>query len=171
MTGVVVWLTGLPASGKSTLAERLQLRLLADRTPAVLLDGDAVRPILRAAGYTDPERDDFYRRLAALAAVLARQGLIVLVAATAPRRLHRETARELAPRYLEVWVRTPLAECEARDPKGLYARARRDATALPGIGVSYEPPAAPDVIADGGHDEHALAAVLEALTAGTPRHT
>jgi adenylylsulfate kinase len=163
MTGTVVWFTGLPASGKSTLARHVHARLLAERVSSAVLDSDALRPILHADGYTAVERDDFYRRLAALAALLATQGLVVLVPATAPRRVHRALARELAPRFVEVWVRTPLAECEARDPKGLYARARREATTLPGVGASYEPPIAADVIADDGHDDAALTTLVDRL--------
>lgn len=121
--------------------------------------------ILQAGGYSDAERDEHYRRLAVLAAYLAEQGLVVLVPATAPRRSYREVAHALAPRFLEVWVQTPLAECEARDPKGLYARARRGGTTLPGVGTPYEAPLSPDVIADGGNDGAAVAALVERILA------
>ncbi len=155
MSGAVVWITGLPASGKTMLAERARERL-----GGILLDSDALREVLRADGYEDAARDDFYQRLAALAALLARQGHLVFVAATAPRRRHRETARALAPRFVEVWVNTPLTECERRDPKQLYARARAgQAPMLPGVGVPYEPPLAPEVTATGGADDAALTAI------------
>jgi adenylylsulfate kinase len=165
MTGTVVWFTGLPASGKTTLAERVR-----ERVGGILLDGDTLREVLGARGYAPDERDDFYRRLGALAALLAQQGHIVLVAATAPRRAHRDVARALAPRFFEVWVATPLVECERRDPKQLYARARAgDAPALPGIGAAYEPPPSPDLVASGGLDEAAVTAVERAvLPAGVP---
>ena len=157
--GVVVWFTGLPASGKTTLAQRVRARL-AGRRACVLLDSDELRDVLGAAGYGGGERDRFYGVLAELAALLARQGHVVLVAATAPRRAHREAARAAAPAFREVWVRAALAACEARDVKGLYARARAgDAPTLPGVGAPYEPPAAPDVVAEGGHDEQAAAAI------------
>jgi len=157
--GIVVWLTGLPQSGKSTLARRVRDRI-APRRSCVLLDSDEVRDAIGADRYAAGDRDAFYRALAGLAGLLARDGHVVLVAATAPRRAHRDAARAAAPDYAEVWVRTPLAECEARDGKGLYARARRgDAPDLPGLGAAYEPPAAPDVVADGGHDEAAAAAI------------
>jgi adenylylsulfate kinase len=98
--------------------------------------------------------------LAGLAALLAREGHVVLVAATAPRRAYRDAAKGAAPDYAEVWVRTPLAECEARDTKGLYARAHRgEAPDLPGLGAAYEPPVAPDIVADGGLDDAAAAAI------------
>jgi adenylylsulfate kinase len=161
MTGAVVWITGLPGSGKSTLAGRLRAQLASS---ALVLDGDELRPILGAAGYDEPSRDAFYHRLARLAALLADQGGIVIVAATAGRAAYRDRARALAPRFLEVWVSTPLAEVERRDPKGLYARARRgDAPDLPGIGAPYEPPAAPDVVAAGGMDDQAIAELVRLL--------
>ena len=165
MSGAVAWFTGLPSSGKSTLAERARARLVAAGVPVVLLDGDAVRGVLvPAPGYTPTERDAFYETLARLAALLASQGLTVLVAATAHRRAHRERARTLAPRFVEVHVATPPAECRARDPKGLWAAARAgEAPLLPGAGADYKPPRAPEVVARGGLDEAALEAVLEAL--------
>jgi adenylylsulfate kinase len=157
--GVVVWLTGLPASGKTTLAERIRTRL---RRPAVVLDSDVMRDVLGAHRYAPDERDEQYRVLADLAGVLARQSLVVLVAATAPRRDHRERARAAAPHFVEVWVATPLETAAQRDPKGLYARARAgDAPELPGVGVAYEPPTAPDVIATGGHDDAAVDKIVE----------
>ncbi len=162
--GIVVWLTGLPQSGKSTLARRVRDRI-APRRPCVLLDSDEVRAAIGADRYGAGDRDAFYRLLAGLAALLARQGHAVLVAATAPRRVHRDAARATSPAFAEVWVDTPLADCEARDTKGLYARARRgDAPDLPGVGATYEPPPAPDLIARGGHDDAAAAAIERLLT-------
>ena len=164
--GIVVWLTGLPQSGKSTLARRVRDRI-APRRSCVLLDSDEVRAAIGADRYGAGDRDAFYRLLAGLAALLAREGHVVLVAATAPRRAYREAARAAAPAYLEVWVKTPLGDCEARDTKGLYARARRgEAPDLPGMGAAYEPPAAPDVVAAGGLDEDAAAAIERRVSAG-----
>lgn len=157
--GIVIWLTGLPQSGKSTLARRVRDRI-APRRSCVLLDSDDVRAAIGATHYGLGERDDFYHMLAGLAGLLAREGHVVLVAATAPRRAYRDAARAAAPDYAEVWVKTPLAECEARDTKGLYASARRgDAPDLPGMGVAYEPPAAPEIVAEGGLDAVAAAAI------------
>src|SRR5690606_8197001 len=91
MSGAVVWITGLPASGKSTLAARARDELARRGRPAALLDGDRMRPILGPElGYAPDERDELYRRLAALAVLLAEQGLLVLVPATAPQRRHRD---------------------------------------------------------------------------------
>lgn len=152
----VVWITGLPASGKSTLAQELHRRL----PYAVVLDSDEVRTALGMSAYTEDARDRFYRALAGIAAMLARQGVVVLVAATSPSREHRQIARELAPAFLEVYVDTPVADCMRRDPKQLYATAPAK---LPGAGVAYEPPEAPAVIAHGGHDEHAVETILALL--------
>ncbi len=158
-SGLVVWFTGLPASGKSTLANRVRDRVAQHRS-CVVLDSDIVRDALGATTYHATDRDAFYRSLGNLAALIAKQGHLVLVAATAPLRTHRQQARALAPRFLEVWVRTPLSACEARDVKGLYTRARRgEAPTLPGVGAPYEPPLAADVTADGGLDDAAADAI------------
>jgi adenylylsulfate kinase len=159
--GVVVWLTGLPRSGKSTLAQAVRARLVDRGRPPVILDGDEVRHALDAPGYDEAARDHFYSALARLAAMVARQGFVVLVPATAHRRAWREAARALAPAFVEVHVATPLAECMAHDRAGLYASTARDA--LPGVGVAYEPPAAPEVVAGGGHDHAAVDRVLGAI--------
>jgi adenylylsulfate kinase len=163
VSGAIVWFTGLPASGKSTLARRVHAHFVATGRTSVLLDGDELRDVLDAHAYELADRERFYRSLAALAALLANQGLVVLVAATAPRRQDRDRARAQVVGdgvFVEVWVKTPLSECAARDPKGLYARARRgDAKELPGVGVAYEPPLGPEVIADGGLDDTAVAAI------------
>jgi adenylylsulfate kinase len=131
----------------------------------VLLDGDEVRrALVPTPGHTPSERDAFYETLGRLAALLAGQGLVVLVAATANRRAHRERARALAPRFFEVHLATPPATCEARDVKGLWAAARAGkAPHLPGPGADYEPPESPRVVALGGLDEAALEAILEEL--------
>jgi len=154
----VVWMTGLPSAGKSTLAARLQQQLAG----AIVLDGDEVRQAIEMHGYDPVARDSFYRVLARLAALVARQRVIAIVAATSPSRMHRAFAREVAPRFVEVFVDTPLAECARRDTKGLYAAARTGGVAnLPGDGAAYERPTSPDVIAHGGEDAGAIAAILE----------
>jgi len=161
--GAIVWFTGLPASGKTTLAQRVRERLAR---PSILLDSDQLRTTLDADHYERTDRDAFYRALAGLAVLLARQGHIVLVAATAPRRAHREAARADDLRFVEVWVRTPRETCERRDRKGLYARAHAgDAPHLPGVGAPYEPPLAPAVTADGGLDDAAVATIARVLEA------
>ena len=155
MTGTVVWFVGLPASGKSTLGERFRARLAARNTSVVLLDGDVVREILGARDYSN--RDEFYRILAELAAMIATQDVVVLVAATAAKRAYRTHARELAARFIEVWVHATLEECRARDFKGLYEAADRgEISALPGVDTEFEPPTSPEIVARGGLDDEAL---------------
>lgn len=169
MSGAVVWLTGLPASGKSTAA-RLLVGLLRERDlPACLLDGDEVRAALvPRPGYSDRERDDFYATLSRLGALLAHQGLAVAVAATAHRRAHREDARRRAPRFFEVFVDPGRETCEARDPKGLYARAREGRiTGLPGVDAPYEAPRDPELVLSGGRDVRGIERLAE-LVGETP---
>ncbi len=161
MTGAVVWFTGLPASGKSTLAARVQEEL-GER--AVLLDSDELRTALVPAhGYDERGRDQFYDTVARLSALLARQQRVVLVAATANLRAYRARARTLAPAWLEVHVDADVEACARRDFKGLYARARAGEIELPGVTVTYEPPLHADVTARGGTDEEALRAILSAV--------
>jgi adenylylsulfate kinase len=153
--GVVVWLTGLPRAGKSTLAQAIHARLAEHGERAILLDSDEVRKTISPPPGYDPEsRNDFYATLGRLAALLARQGFVVLVPATAHRRSYRDAARELAPRFLEIHVATALSDCVRRDPAGLYASSAH--ASLPGVGVEYEPPPAPDLVASGGHDRAAV---------------
>jgi adenylylsulfate kinase len=161
----VAWVTGLPSAGKSTFGRALVRALRADGLAACLLDGDDVRGALEPApGYDDGGRAAFYATLAALAALLARQGVTVVVAATAHRRAFRERARALAPAFVEVFVDAPPAECRRRDDKGLYERAEGGAvSSLPGANVAYEPPERPDVVASGGEDPTALAAAVGAV--------
>ena len=132
--GAVVWITGLPSSGKSTFAERLQRRLLEAGLACCTLDGDAVRhALVPAPGYTPEARDAFYATLAGLAALLAAQGLVVVVPATAHRAAYRAEARRVAPRFVEVYVAVDAGECRRRDAKGLYAATGAGlAVGLPG---------------------------------------
>jgi adenylylsulfate kinase len=165
VSGAVVWMTGLPASGKSTLARRLEARLRRAGTACLRLDGDEVRAALvPPPGFDEAGRAAFYATLGRLAALAARQGAVAIVAATAHRRAFRDAARALAPRFVEVLVDTPPEVCAARDPKGLWARARAGgAPDLPGAGPAYERPAAPDVVAAGGEDPAAIEAIAALL--------
>lgn len=165
MTGAVVWFTGLPSSGKSTLAGRVFEALRERSVPACVLDGDAVRAAVTPPfGYDDPGRESFYATLGSLAAMLAGQGLTVLVPATANRRTYRARCREAVARFVEVHVRVDEAVARARDAKGLYAAQNRgDVAHLPGADAGYEAPERPDVVADGGHDAGAVESVLRAL--------
>lgn len=170
-TGVVVWLVGLPASGKSTLARDVAARLLERGERAVLLDGDEVRALLRPPpGYDEAARDAFYETLAGLASLASRQGHVVLVPATAHLRRFRERARALAPRFVEVLCDTGVEECARRDPKGLYAAALGDPSrsTLPGVGAPFERPERADVVVvpgEPGAAERVLAALATARAA------
>ena len=147
-----VWLTGLSASGKSTIANLLEKRLHAEGRHTYLLDGDNVRHGLnRDLGFTEPDRIENIRRVAEVARLMVDAGLIVIVSFISPFRDERALARQLfAPgEFLEVFVDTPLAECERRDPKGLYAKARRGELAnFTGIDSAYERPETPEVRID-----------------------
>jgi adenylylsulfate kinase len=145
--GFAVWLTGLPSSGKTTLAAALH-SLLAERgVPAQLLDSDELRRVLTPdPAYTSQKRDWFYGVLVWLAGLMTDNGVNVLIAATAPRRVYREAARGRIDRCSIVHVDCPAEVCRARDPKGLWRRsAEGEIVALPGAGAAYEPPPAPDV--------------------------
>ncbi len=149
-----VWLTGPPASGKTTLA-RAFLQLLASQgIHAVHLESDALRRILTPEPtYEAAERDRFYRELADFAALLVAQGFPVVIDATAPRRQHRDRAGAVIPKFLEVLVSTPEELRRERDPKGLYALSRAGgAPHLPGVGELYEEPLEPDLNVSGAED-------------------
>ncbi len=158
---MIAWLTGPPASGKSTLAGRVRALL---RRPCVLLDSDQVREAIGAHGYSPPERDAFYRALGELALLFEHQGNVVVVAATAAKRAYRDVVRDRADQFIEIYVRASQPDREARDIKGLYARARAgDAPELPSAGVPYEPPTSPELVAEGGYDEVAAQRLVEQI--------
>jgi adenylylsulfate kinase len=160
MTGVVAWFTGLPSSGKSTLAAEVAGELRLRGIEAVVLDSDEVRAALvPKLGYDDEARARLYGSLARLAALIARQGHVVLVPATAHRRAFRDAARALAPAFVEIFVDTPPDECRRRDAKGLYAA---NVSAVPGAGIGYERPVAPDVVVHPA-DAEAAAAIATKL--------
>lgn len=144
-----IWLTGLSGAGKSTLANLLERKLVAAGRHTYLLDGDNVRHGLsRDLGFTEADRVENIRRVAEVAKLMVDAGLIVLVSLISPFRADRQMARELfAPNeFVEVYVDAPLSECERRDVKGLYVRARRgELKHFTGIDSPYEPPLSPDV--------------------------
>ena len=164
MTGVVAWFTGLPSSGKSTLAAAVAGELRLRGVEAVTLDSDELRAaLIPPPGYDDASRAHLYGTLARLAALIARQGHVVLVPATAHRRAFRDAARGLAPAFVEIFVDTPLDECRRRDTKGLYAVHVAQA---PGAGVEYERPVAPEFVTHPSDADAAarIAAHLESQT-------
>src|SRR4051794_10981429 len=168
--GATVWMTGLPGSGKSTIASGVEAALLGSGRSAYILDGDNLRHGLNGdLGFSAADRTENVRRTAEVSALLADAGVVVLVALVSPYRADRDAARAVhAARglpFLEVHVATSLEECERRDPKGLYARARAgEISGLTGVDDPYEPPVAPDVVVGAGEAlDEAVAAVLAAL--------
>ena len=150
--GRVVWLTGLSGSGKSTIANLVEKKLLADGRHTYLLDGDNVRHGLnKDLGFTDADRVENIRRVAEVAKLMVDAGLIVLVSFISPFRAERQMARDLvaAGEFIEVYVDTPLAVAESRDMKGLYKKARAgELKNFTGIDSPYEAPESPEVRVD-----------------------
>jgi adenylylsulfate kinase len=165
--GCVVWLTGLSGSGKSTIARALERRLAGRGRLAYVLDGDNFRHGLAGdLGFSPSDRQENIRRAGEVAALLADAGVIAVAAFISPYRQDRQRARSAAPagRFVEVFVDAPLAECERRDPKGLYRRARAGELAdFTGVTAPYEPPESPELVLDAaGRSPERCAADLEA---------
>ncbi|HEX6750447.1 MAG TPA: adenylyl-sulfate kinase [Longimicrobium sp.] len=155
--GATLWLTGLSASGKSTIARALEEELFRRGVESYVLDGDNLRHGLnRDLGFSPEERAENIRRVGEVARLLTDFGVIAVTAFISPYRSDRDGVRALLDEgeFLEVFVDADLATCEARDPKGLYARARRGEIAeFTGISAPYEPPAAPELVIDSArHD-------------------
>lgn len=166
-----IWLTGLSASGKTSLAHALERALHQRGCHTYVLDGDNLRHTLNAdLGFSPEARAENIRRMAHVARLMADAGLVVIVSAISPYAADRAQARALfaAGAFVEVFVDTPLAVCEARDPKGLYARARRgELRDFTGIDSPYERPLQPELHFWGADlaPEVALGAVLAYLNA------
>jgi bifunctional enzyme CysN/CysC len=151
----VLWFTGLSGSGKSTIANLVEKKLLSLGRHTYLLDGDNVRHGLnKDLGFTDADRVENIRRIAEVARLMADAGLIVLVSFISPFRSERQMARDLLPpgEFFEIYVNTPLEVCEQRDPKGLYQKARAGLLKnFTGIDSAYEPPEEPEITLEAGH--------------------
>jgi adenylylsulfate kinase len=152
-----VWLTGLPASGKSAIAREL-VRLLHERgVEAAVLESDVMRAQLTPfPRYDDPDRDFFYGVLAEIGALLCQRNRPVVFDATANRRAYRDSARKRIARFAEVFVDTPLETCVERDPKGLYRQ---------GMKIDYEAPLAPELVVQGdrGTPQESAASILSLI--------
>lgn len=148
--GWALWLTGLPSSGKSTIARLLAEKLCSLGVQVQILESDELRKILTPKpSYTEGERDIFYRVLAYIGSLLASNGVNVVFDATAHKRRYREEARKMIPRFMEVYLECPLEVCIRRDPKGLYRKALEGKVkTLPGLQIPYEEPANPDLKID-----------------------
>ncbi|EOC1298508.1 adenylyl-sulfate kinase [Cronobacter dublinensis] len=151
--GAVLWFTGLSGSGKSTVAGALEEALHQLGVSTYLLDGDNVRHGLCSdLGFSNDDRKENIRRVGEVAKLMVDAGLVVLTAFISPHRAERQMVREQlgAGRFIEVFVDTPLEVCEARDPKGLYKKARAgELRNFTGIDAVYEAPQAPEIHLDG----------------------
>jgi adenylylsulfate kinase len=145
-TGATLWLTGLSGAGKTTLAHGLKAELDKERVQSVVLDGDVIRRGLCSdLGFRPEDRMENVRRVAEVSTLFANAGFISICALISPRRTQRTLASKIGgKRFFEIYVETPLEECERRDPKGLYARARAgQIQTFTGVSDAYEPPRAP----------------------------
>jgi adenylylsulfate kinase len=168
--GFTLWMTGLPGSGKSTLAGELKAKLEKDHGKRVeILDGDEVRKGLsRDLGLSREDREEHAWRVSFVSKLLSRNGVVSIVALISPYRTSRESAKEMIgpERFLEVYVKASLAVCEMRDPKGLYAKARKgEITNMTGIQDPYEEPVDPDIVVETekGSPEASAALVIQEL--------
>jgi bifunctional enzyme CysN/CysC len=166
----VVWLTGLPGSGKSTVADATERRLHALGLHTYVLDGDNVRTGLnKDLGFTPEDRAENVRRVAEASRLMLDAGLIVIVALVSPFRADRRAAREIFAdgEFLEVFVDTPVELCAQRDPKGLYAKAAKGSLPnMTGVGQGYEIPEDPDIVLDGAGDLEASVEQLVRIIVG-----
>lgn len=145
----VLWFTGLSGSGKSTIASRVVDDLRRAGNEVENLDGDAIREIFPQTGFTRSDRDAHVRRVGYLASRLESHGIFVVASLISPYEESRRFVRGLCANFIEIHVSTPLEECERRDIKGLYAKARRgEITGFTGIDDPYEPPVNPEVTID-----------------------
>jgi bifunctional enzyme CysN/CysC len=167
--GGTVWLTGLPASGKSTIADGVETALLQAGVSAYRLDGDNLRHGINGnLGFSEEDRTENVRRTSHVARYLADAGTVAIVSLVSPYAADREAARriheDIGLEFVEIFVDTPLEVCEERDPKGLYARARAgEISGMTGIDDPYEPPAAPDLSIEPGDSAAAVETVLALL--------
>jgi adenylylsulfate kinase len=152
--GFAVWITGLPASGKSTLASALVRALKARGVAVAVLESDSLRRILTPhPRYTEEERDVFYGAMVYIGRLLTEHGIPVIFDATGHRREYRDRARAEIRGFIEVYVECPMEVCVSRDPKGIYRKARAGAAAtVPGVQAPYQPPEHPEVVVRGDQD-------------------
>lgn len=163
--GKVIWFTGLSGSGKSTLANALEVELHKQGKRTYLLDGDNIRlGLSKDLGFTDADRTENIRRIAEVSRLMMDAGLIVITAFISPFRQERALAKSLAGKdnFIEVFVSTPLEICEARDPKGLYKKARVGELAnFSGISSPYEAPENPTVVIEGNQESDIASSVMK----------
>ena len=148
LPGCCLWFTGLSGAGKSTIANIVVEELRARGRKVELLDGDEVREHLsKGLGFSKADRDENIRRIGWVASVLARNGVVSVTAAISPYRAVRDEVRGWVDHFVEIHVATPLEECETRDVKGLYAKARAgEIPEFTGVSDPYEPPLHPELV-------------------------
>ena len=165
--GFVVWLTGLPGSGKTTIAQRLLHELNKRHNKVELFDGDEVRRNLsRGLGFSKEDRDTHNKRIIYVCKLLTRNGVSAIVSLISPYRSTRAYARQNLPKLVEVYIKCSIKTCIQRDPKGLYKKALTgEITNMTGIQDPYEEPLNPEVIVDTEHEEaeESLAKILKHL--------
>ena len=165
--GFVVWLTGLPGSGKTTISNHLEPKLRAMGWPVEILDGDEIRQNLsKGLGFSREDRETHLKRAAYVAKLLSRNGVAVIAAFISPYRNVREYARKETTNFLEIFVKCSLQVCAQRDPKGLYKKASAgEIKNLTGPQDVYEEPLAPDLIVqtDNQTVEESVNSVLDKL--------
>ena len=161
-----VWITGLPASGKSTITRGLARELASRGVDVAVIESDALRRVLTPhPTYSEQERETFYQSMAYIGSLLVTHGVPVIFDATANRRAYRAAARSAIERFAEVYVDCLLDVCMMRDPKGIYGKARSgEASTVPGVQASYEPPEHAEVVVSGSGDAtEAARAILQML--------
>ena len=167
LSAFAIWITGLPASGKSTVTSALARQIRERGIPVAVLESDVLRKMFSAQPrYDEQDRKYFYGSLAFIGRVLTEHGVTVIFDATANRRSYRDRARQQIRRFVEVFVDCPLEVCIRRDPKGIYGKAKQgEAAYVPGIQTPYETPEWPDVIVHSDRDdpEDAAKRIIDAL--------
>lgn len=159
-TPFAIWITGLPASGKSTIRNALVKRLQEAGIHAQVLESDEIRKIITPKpSYSLEERDNFYNVMVYIGELLVRNGVNVIFDATANKRSYRDKARGAITNFIEVFVKCPLAVCMQRDPKGIYKKAKKgEAATVPGLQEQYEEPLNPEIIVESDKEEPEAAA-------------
>jgi len=150
MQAPVIWLTGLPASGKTILANELKKYYDQKSIPCDILDGDEIRKTLsKDLGFSPEDRKEHNRRVICVAQLLTKNGITTIIPLISPYRETRDNARKEIPKFFEVWVKASIDECKRRDPKGLYKKAQAgEIQNLTGLQAPYEEPKNPELILD-----------------------
>ncbi len=168
--GVTLWFTGLPCAGKTTLARAVAKKLKSSGLLVEHLDGDALRRTFsRNLGFSKEDRLTHVKRVAYVAALLTRSNIITLVSLISPYRQMRKTARQMIGKFIEIYVRCPLAVCEKRDVKGMYRLARKGRIKnFTGISDIYEEPLNPDILVDtqASHPQACVRNIIDSLERG-----